>query len=104
MAIYVAIATHIHCNSCICKPVNYIVFVASSFSKLSMHTTYMYVGAMYVVVSVPNGNPSFRNELAHCMHAHLKGKQEVAVKFECYHTKLHIYICNYVCIASTERR
>ena len=39
------------------------------------------------------------------MHARLKGKQEVAVEFERYRTKLHIkYICSYVCIASTERR
>ena len=40
------------------------------------------------------------------MHARvrLKGKQGVEVEFERYRTKLHTYICSYVCIASTERR
>ena len=45
--------------ACINQLATYIVFVASNFSKLKMHTICM-KGA------------------AHCMHARLKGKQKVA--------------------------
>ena len=57
-----------------------------------MHTYYTYVGATYVAVFVANGNPSFRNEHTACMDVLKVLKQEVAVEFEHYRTKLYIYM------------
>ena len=90
MVIYaVAIAMHVHCNSCIHKPVCYIIFVASIFSKVSC---ILYVCRCYVAVSVANGNPSFHNEHTACTCIlKVSNIPEVAVEFECYRTKFYIY-------------